>query len=200
MLKYAFVGPVLVALSALGVVREVSGQQEASYRLTLSGPASARAGETLNYVLDFEVAETPPGTTVFFTTPSGTTFVSVAGMSGAMLSGANVGEGSVNANDPSFQSQTVGAHNVELVFTPTANSGQMTIQVRVDEGFTGRIEARANFRVTGLAPSNTVVTTIGESTTLPSTGNGAGPETPDVLLIAVGALAALASGLTLIWY
>lgn len=149
-------------------------------------------------MLAFEVVETPPVTAVFFTTPPGTTFLAVAGMSGTVLSGANVGDGSASANDPSFQSQTVGAHNIELVFIPTANTGRMTIHVRVDDGFTGRIEARANFRITGIGPSNTVVTTVEPPTTLPSTGNATVPESANVLLLAVGALAVLASGLALI--
>lgn len=162
------------------------------YRLALSGPQVARPGDEIAYVLGHDLPGDPPSISIFFTTPTDTTFVAVTEQRGIVLGGANVGAGSALATDSDFHSKTVGHANVELIFTPTASTGQVTIRVRIDDDANRSIEALANFRATGIPDSNTVITSV-QGTTLPMTGTGY-PEVlrlPWLPLIAIGCMMAL---------
>ena len=199
LLRYLVV-PVTI-MAALTVVSQGNAQGKPElYHLTLAGPPTIRVGEEIAYVLTDELAETPPVTTMFFTTPAQTTFVSAGDFVGISLDGATVGMDDILSSSPGFASRVVGQSNVELIFNPSANNGQVTIRVRVDENASGQIEALANFQVTGLAPSNRVLTII-QPGSLPLTGtngeSGAVWSVPVLvtgsLLLSVGLLAVFAA-------
>jgi hypothetical protein len=165
----------LLAVTGLAVgfatARTASTQTPAAYSLTLTGPATARPGEEVTYVLRHAYSTTPPPRQVlyFFDTPQGTTFVSVDSTSGTEFAEALVGSESFEPSASDFAARTFGRSRVTLTFIPGANEGQSTIRLRIADDAAGEVQARARFGATGLGGSNEVVTTIASSR-LPTTG------------------------------
>ena len=194
MLFRAFLsGMVGVALS--GSVLAVStgfAQSTDTWSLALSGPATARPGDEVVYVLRHSYSTTAPPSQVpyFFDIPHGTTFVSVSDTSGTDFAEVLVGSDSVPPNARDFAARTVGQANVQLTFIPNANDGRATVRLKIDAGASGTIGARARFGATGLGSSNEVATVI-ESARLPSTGEGgtgsAVAAAPGISLVLLGA-------------
>ncbi len=156
---------------ALRAASGVTAQTSNNFSLKLTGPATARPGEDVTFVLrhTYSTTEPPSQVVYFFDTPQGTTFVSVDNTSGTDFAEALVGSESISPSAPDFAARTSGLSGVTLTFIPRANDGQSTIRLRIADDATGRVVAHAGFRVTDVAGSNEVVTLI-ESTGLPSTG------------------------------